>query len=154
MSHYRNYSALLLFTLNLMAPIIFYSKILCSMFAIWPIFTTLHGNTATTNAILGWTKELACTQYVGAVSQLTQVLSGCHFSMAQVSPTQVEDFQIDNMADHIKRTNPTLWGTHSQHRVAFRIFGMKNCKDYVKIISIPLRDLTASTVKVIEQILC
>lgn len=74
-----------------------------------PILTALHDNAATANAILGWTEELAHAQYAGAVSQLTQVSSGWHFSMAQASPTQVEDFRIDDMADHFERTEPTLW---------------------------------------------
>lgn len=73
------------------------------------LLSSLYHNPATASSTVAWTHEVARAHYSNAVSQLTHVSHGWHFGATQADPSQIQDFQLDDMATHLERSAPDLW---------------------------------------------
>ncbi|EIW58994.1 uncharacterized protein TRAVEDRAFT_48125 [Trametes versicolor FP-101664 SS1] len=73
------------------------------------IHAALYHNSATASSSLAWAQDITRAHHSGAVSQLTSVSHGWHFGAMQADPMQIQDFQLDDMADDLERSAPDLW---------------------------------------------
>ncbi len=73
------------------------------------ILAALYHNPATASSSLAWAQDITRAHHSDTVSQLTSVSHGWHFGATQADPTQIQDFQLDDMADHLEKSAPDLW---------------------------------------------
>ncbi|OJT02517.1 hypothetical protein TRAPUB_6934 [Trametes pubescens] len=73
------------------------------------LLSSLYHNPATAPSTVAWTQELTRMHYSNVVSQLTRVSHGWHFGATQADPSQIQDFQLDDMAAHLEQSAPDLW---------------------------------------------
>nr|VWP00101.1 Small heat shock protein [Ganoderma boninense] len=63
----------------------------------------------TAPAALKWAHELMSNRHSDAIARLTNPECSWHFSATRARPDQLQDFQMEDMATQIARTEPELW---------------------------------------------
>jgi hypothetical protein len=73
------------------------------------ILAALEVHPRTSKETLKWASNLMKAWYASSIRELTRKEHGWHFSALQASAKQLEDFQIEDMAEKMQTLAPELW---------------------------------------------
>ena len=75
------------------------------------ILSSLFDHRTLRYPVLQWALMVVNCDHARSIQNLTRTSEGWHFSASNASADQIQDFQLEDMAERMENTTPHLWKT-------------------------------------------
>lgn len=84
------------------------------------IITAFHQCQPISDEVDSIIQDIAIASYKAGIQDLVDIDTGWHFHAVHAEPTQLEDFHLEQMADQMQETAPTVWRVFDELLVGAR----------------------------------